>query len=248
MTSTSLDYTTLMKGMPRLGPGSDTVSEAIAHWVQAESAARVLEVGCGHGATARILAERTPGLVVATDKSTQCVVRTREAVSGGQASRAVACAADVTQLPFADETFDAIVAEGCLYLTGLRRSLGLLRPLLRPGGRLAFTHFGWTRTRVPTPMRNFWEDGLPERFVRGEAYLVLLEHAGFKAVHLEPFPRKEWEEYYTALRSRLAELDGAYQDEASITLLNNMREEIKLFETGGLNFYAYFLIVGERSA
>jgi SAM-dependent methyltransferase len=237
-------YETLFDGVTRMGPGSDAISGAIASWVRADSAQRILEVGAGHGATARALLARTEGCVIASDRNETFVRRTRAALPP---DRTGTCVADLLQLPIAPDSVDAVVAEGCLYATGLRRSLSPLRSVLRMGGRLALTHFGWTRTRVPTPMRTFWEQGLPERFVRGEAYMVLLEHEGFRALHLEPFPRGAWGAYYEALRARLDALETAgTASGVPRAVLDQTREEIRMFENGGLDFYAYFLLIGER--
>ena len=243
MTETPLTRERFFEGFERMGPGSDTVSRALAHWANAALAERVLEVGCGHGATARVLAASGAREMVACDVSPLCAGVTHAALAGGTAS---VCAADIRALPFAPASFDAVVAEGCLYTVGLRHGVAALAPLVRSGGRLVFTHFGWTRTRVPGPMREFWEGGLPEKFVRAEAYMVMLEHAGFRAVHLEPFPRKEWESYYERVRGRLAELEPAHTDDESLAVLDGFRREVHAFEDGGMNFYAYFLIVGEK--
>jgi SAM-dependent methyltransferase len=243
VTNAARAYAALFEGMARMGPGTDAISESIAAWAGAGTAQRILEVGAGHGATARVLRARAPHAhLIATDKNATFAERARAAL--GAASRTSVCVADLLRLPFPPDSMDAVVAEGCVFATGLRRSLAPLRSVLRVGGRLALTHFGWTRTRVPTPMRKLVEDGLPERFVRGEAYMVLLEHEGFRALHLEPFPRAAWVQYYDALRARVDTLEGS--GIVPQEMLDSSREEIRMFDDGGLDYYAYFLIAGER--
>ncbi len=243
MTADPLTLPQFFDGFERLGPGSEKVSRAIARWANAALAERVLEVGCGHGTTARVLAASGAREVVASDISPACVERTRTALAGGAAS---VCAANLSALPFAPASFDAVVAEGCLFTVGLRHALAAIAPVVRPGGRLVFTHFGWTRTRVPGALREFWENGLPEKFVRAEAYMVMLEHAGFRGLHLEPFPRRDWELYYDRVRSRLLQLEPLHTDDASLAVLDGVRQELQVFDDGGMDFYAYFLIVGEK--
>lgn len=243
MSDAPLTFERFFDGFDRLGPGSDKVSRALAHWANAAGAQRVLEVGCGHGATARELAASGAGAVIACDVSPACARTAAVALAG---TPSLVCAADIRALPLAPGSVDAIVAEGCLYTVGLRRGLSALAPLVRKGGRLVFTHFGWTRTRVPGPLRTAWEAGLPEKFVRAEAYMVMLEHAGFRALHLEPFPRREWEVYYDAVRARVAACDALYTDDASRAVLDGFRRELQLFDGGGMDFYAYFLIAGEK--
>lgn len=90
---------------------------------------RVLEVGCGEGE----LAERvstTGAEVMALDTSARMVELTR--------ARGVdAWQGDVTDLPFADGTWDVAVAAWMLYhVDNIARALAELARVLRPGGRL----------------------------------------------------------------------------------------------------------------
>jgi SAM-dependent methyltransferase len=90
----------------------------------------VLEVGCGEGELAEQLAA-SPGIsVVAVDLSPRMVELT--------AARGVdARVADVQALPFADESFDVVVAVWMLYhVPDLDRGLDEIVRVLRPGGVL----------------------------------------------------------------------------------------------------------------
>ena len=92
----------------------------------------VLEVGCGEGE----LAERLAAIVtdvVAVDQSLRMVELTR--------GRGVdARVADVQELPFPDDSFDAVLAAWMLYhVDDLNRGLSEIRRVLRPGGRLVAT-------------------------------------------------------------------------------------------------------------
>ena len=91
--------------------------------------ARVLEVGCGEGEHA----ERLTAVVrevVATDQSPRMVELTR--------ARGVdARVADVQELPFPDDSFDAVLAAWMLYhVPDVDRGLSEIARVLRPGGRL----------------------------------------------------------------------------------------------------------------
>ncbi len=92
---------------------------------------RLLEVGCGMGAFAeRLAAENPTANVVATDQSQRLVELT--------AARGIdAHVADVMALPFADDSFDAVVAMWMLYhVPDLQQSLAEIRRVLRPDGIL----------------------------------------------------------------------------------------------------------------
>jgi SAM-dependent methyltransferase len=98
--------------------------------VVAAAPGRVLEVGCGWGELAEWIARETGADVVAVDLSPRMVELARE--------RGVdARLADVEELPFADETFDVVVAAWMLYhVPDLERGLAEIARVLRPGGTL----------------------------------------------------------------------------------------------------------------
>jgi SAM-dependent methyltransferase len=98
--------------------------------VVAAAPGRVLEVGCGWGELAEWIARETGADVVAVDLSPRKVELARE--------RGVdARLADVEELPFADETFDVVVAAWMLYhVPDLERGLAEIARVLRPGGTL----------------------------------------------------------------------------------------------------------------
>jgi ubiquinone/menaquinone biosynthesis C-methylase UbiE len=91
---------------------------------------RVLEVGCGWGQLATRIERELGCEVVAVDLSPRMVDLARE--------RGVdARVADVQELPFQGEQFDAAVAAWMLYhVPDLDRGLGELARVLRPGGHL----------------------------------------------------------------------------------------------------------------
>lgn len=111
--------------------GVHTGIDARHEIVRAASAAvprRLLEVGCGWGELAVWLQRETGAEVVAIDLSPRMVELAR--------SRGVdARVADVQALPFADASFDCIVAAWMLYhVPELDRGLAEIARVLRPGG------------------------------------------------------------------------------------------------------------------
>ncbi len=96
--------------------------------VVAAAPGRVLEVGCGWGELAEWIARETGAEVVAVDLSPRMVELALE--RGIDAS-----VADVQALPFADGTFDLVVAAWMLYhVPDLDRGLAEIARVLRAGG------------------------------------------------------------------------------------------------------------------
>ena len=95
--------------------------------------ARVLDLGCGNGLWTSVALTRTPrGAVVAFDRSAGML----DAVAGS-APHALRTLGDGHALPFADASFDVVIAAWVLYhLDDKPRALAEIGRVLRPDGRL----------------------------------------------------------------------------------------------------------------
>ena len=129
--------------------------------VVAAAPGRVLEVGCGWGELAEWIARETGAEVVAVDLSPRMVELASE--RGIDAS-----VADVQNLPFADGSFDLVVAAWMLYhVPDLERGLSEVARVLRPGGTFVAAtnsrfHLHELRELVgsgPSPLKFAREDG-----------------------------------------------------------------------------------------
>ena len=111
----------------RRGPDPEAVALAA---VREAHAHHILEVGPGDGAFAEKVARETGARVAAVDVSDRMVELTR--------ARGIdARAGDAQALPFADASFDCVVANWVLYLApDLDRALREVARVLRPRGRL----------------------------------------------------------------------------------------------------------------
>ncbi|MCO5169387.1 MAG: class I SAM-dependent methyltransferase [Planctomycetes bacterium] len=104
---------------------------------------RLLDLGCGPGGSAFVLAERLPGArVAALDISRPMVSRARAHQRrrwSHQGGRVALLQADATHLPFADGAFDLVTGHSFLYLVPDPAAvLREVRRVLAPGGRVAF--------------------------------------------------------------------------------------------------------------
>ena len=125
-------------------------------------ATRVLDVGCGDGQVSR-LATRLGADVIGIDPTWNCV---SVAHDRGGATFARAAAA---QLPFANSSFDAVVA--CLVFEHIRdvdSAIAEVARVLQPGGRFCFflnhpllqtPNSGWIDDQFLDPPEQYWRIG-----------------------------------------------------------------------------------------
>lgn len=101
----------------------------------------LLEIGCGMGYDSLEFLKRGVR-VTATDLTPNAVALTRRhfEIEGVQAEDV--CTANALNLPYDDDTFDAVWANGVLHATGdTARAIGEARRVLKPGGRAIISHF-----------------------------------------------------------------------------------------------------------
>lgn len=101
---------------------------------------KVLDLGCGRGATSVFLADEFGVDVVAVDLWVPEAELARNVADAGAGDRVTVVNADARDLPFGDEEFDAIVSVDAFeyFGTDVRFLPGLLR-VLKPGGRIGMT-------------------------------------------------------------------------------------------------------------
>jgi len=124
--------------LTRAGAGGLTPYDWLARAIPPD-VRRVLDVGCGSGVMARVLAETVPGRrteVVGVDLSQAELARAaRHEASAGRLVRA-----DVLRLPCAQDSFDAVVSSMALMVAERYDPvLAECARVLRPGGVLALT-------------------------------------------------------------------------------------------------------------
>jgi len=101
----------------------------------------LLEIGCGMGFDSAEFLERGVR-VTATDLTPTAVELTRKHFEARGLDPEDVRIADVLALDFADETFDAVWANGVVHHTGdCRKAIAEIRRVLKPGGRAIISNF-----------------------------------------------------------------------------------------------------------
>lgn len=101
----------------------------------------LLEIGCGMGYDSLEFLKRGVR-VTATDLTPNAVAMTRRHFEVESVQAEDIRTANALDLPFEDNTFDAVWANGVLHATGdTRRAIQEARRVLKPGGRAIISHF-----------------------------------------------------------------------------------------------------------
>lgn len=127
---------------------------------------RVLDLGCGHGMAAIVLARRG-GRVTACDLSLGYLREAQaRAAANGVHPRLLLC--DGERLPFADGAFDCIWGNAILHHLDLERAASEIYRVLVPGGRAVFCEpwggnrwLNWARSGLPYPRKDRTADESP---------------------------------------------------------------------------------------
>ena len=98
--------------------------------------AKILEVGCGRGAGARLISKTfRPSCLCALDVDINMVNKAKDYLSCDESERTFLHVADAEHLPFKEETLDAVFGFGFLHhVPNWRGSLAELARVLKTGG------------------------------------------------------------------------------------------------------------------
>lgn len=201
----------LHHGLPRQGPGSDATTRRLLELAGPRPPRpRVLDIGCGPGRSALLLAREADARVTAVDLHQPFLdelTAAAEAAGLAHAIRTVRVSMD--ELPFPDGSFDLLWAEGSAYSIGFDRALRDWRRLLAPGGTLVLTECEWTGDSPSAEARAFWESHYELRTEQRNTDAA--RAAGYDVLAVHPLPDRDWfDDYYTPL--------GAHADAADLSV------------------------------
>jgi SAM-dependent methyltransferase len=122
----------------KMGPGGLYLAAEMLRGLAAAREMRVLDLGCGRGATSVFIAERLEAQVICADLWISAAERLALIEAHDAQSRVTPLDIDVRRpLPFADNYFDVIFCMDAFHYFGARRSVvARLARCLKPSGRL----------------------------------------------------------------------------------------------------------------
>ncbi len=176
---------------PFLHPGGETLTHRLIQTLDLQPGQRVLEIGCGTGATAARLAEASGVQIITFDRMPPMLEAATDRFRRSNFSSIFLLAANANApLPFRNAVFDAVYAESVLSLTQVPLVVGEIARVLRPGGKLVLNERIWKPhvTREEAAQINAMSQvsfgipaATPEPWNKHD-WLDMLQKAGFAAL------------------------------------------------------------------
>lgn len=233
----------LHRGVGREGPGdADFSRHILAELPALPPKPRILDLGCGSGAGALLLAEHFGSPVTAVDLAGPFLDDLmRRARAGGLADRIRPLNCDFARLPLGHGSIDLLWSEGAAYNLTFAGALAAWRPLLAPGAVAVISELSWFTDPVPDEPRRYWTTAYPA--IGDEARNTAhARQAGYNLVATRRLPAKAWwDNYYLPI---LARIDDRHDPEPAMrAVIHEMQTEIDLFRQYSRHYgYTFYIL------
>ncbi len=167
-------------------PGGIKLTRRLADASLVSPKSAVLDVACGNGSSARLIAAEFGATVTGCDYSALNLQRATDAAqAAGLSDKTQFLRASAVQLPFAPESFDVSLCECSLCLfESMDTALQQLHFVLKPGGRIGFSDF-FLNAPVPDSLNGLLGKVLcVANAPSAEGYREALSRAGFEFIRI----------------------------------------------------------------
>jgi serine/threonine-protein kinase HipA len=234
----------LHRGLERQGPGDPSFSRQMLSLLpELPENPRILDLGCGAGAGAFILAEWFDTTVTAVDLARPFLDDLEShARARGLDHLIKAVEADMGNLNWPPASIDLLWSEGAAYNLTFERALRTWRPLMAPGGLAVISEITWFTTDIPAPVLKFWQEAYPQLATESEN-AAIAKAAGFEVLEIHRLPgRAWWTYYYNPLKERMDALRPS-ADPVMQAVIAEAEVEIEFFgKYADCYGYAFYLL------
>jgi ubiquinone/menaquinone biosynthesis C-methylase UbiE len=171
--------------LPGIHMGGQEATRALLDMCQLDATSQVLDVGCGPGNTACLIAEQYGSQVRGIDISEVMIAKAIErARRRGLLDMVEFRVADAFQLPFEEEQFDAVIVESVLTPLPGDKALALaeMARVVRPGGRIGVNESTVDPSAPPELLALFEEHPAIYGYFTPRTLRSLLEESGLQVL------------------------------------------------------------------
>ena len=238
----------LHKGNKRQGPGGDEQTSLALELsgLDRSKPLVIADVGCGTGSSTVMLAENLNASIVAIDLFESFLdVLSGEAQKRGVAGKIKTVACSMEDLPFDEESLDAIWAEGSIYNVGFTKGVEYFKRFLKPGGILAVSEITWLTTERPEEIQRHWHAEYPEIGTASDK-ITTLENHGYSLKGYFPLPITSWlDNYYKPLQGSFAGFLSRHDSDDARAIVEAERAEIALYKKYSA-YYSYGFYIAKK--
>ena len=234
----------LHRGLMRQGPGDPSFSKHILSLLpELPENPRIVDLGCGAGAGALILAEWFGTTITAVDFARAFLDELEgHARAQGLDHLIETVEADIGHLNWPPARVDLLWSEGAAYNLTFEGALKTWRPFMAPSGIAVISEITWFTTDIPVPVLEFWQEAYPQIESESEN-AALAQAAGFDVLGVHRLPTQAWWiHYYDPLKERM---DALRPSAAPVmqAVIDETEAEIAFFEKYGDCYgYAFYLL------
>ncbi len=163
-------------------------------------ASTVIDLGCGTGFTACLLAEKHPRQILALDFNPSSINSARNRIQKrGFSDLIEIIQADMHRLPLQNKTADVFVAESVLVFSHLELALAEIHRVLKKVGVLADNEMILLKS-PPPQLEDLLGNLLGIHTFSDEGWKSQYEQAGFKIIHSSIYPLRLGDQFFSHLQ------------------------------------------------
>jgi SAM-dependent methyltransferase len=240
----------LHKDGRRQGPGGDAETEQAINLAMVDRSAplKIVDIGCGTGASTLVLARCLNAQITAVDFLRDFLdVLEEKAANAGVADKVSILEHSMEDLPFANGELDIIWSEGAIYNIGFEKGVAGWRRFLKAGGLLVASEITWLTDSRPAEIQNHWDSEYAEIDVASAKMRVLEKH-GFSPVAYFVLPEHCWkDEYYQPMQARFEDFLNRHGNSTEAReVVSAEQHEIDLYEKYKAHF-SYGVYIARRT-